>query len=106
MTKTDLEAAIRRHSRYRSVILFIMATAVFGTPIANIVFRIPVEVFLCLFFGIPILGFIAAYGALRVFGVRCPHCEAFLGMEKKKFYDVIATGRCRKCGKSVIHDVA
>lgn len=106
MTKTELEVAIRRHSRYRSIILFIMAAAVFGAPIANIVFRFPAELFLCLFLGIPILGFFLAHVALRVLGVRCPHCEAFLGIEKKKFYDVIATGRCRKCGKSVIDDVA
>lgn len=42
---------------------------------------------------------------LRRFGVRCPHCQAFLGREKKKFYDVTVTGRCRKCGKGVVDDL-
>lgn len=41
---------------------------------------------------------------LRRLGIKCPYCQAILGMEKKKFYDVTKTGRCRKCGKTVIDD--
>ena len=42
---------------------------------------------------------------LKAIGVRCPHCQVFLGREKKNFYDVTVTGRCRKCGKVVVDDL-
>jgi hypothetical protein len=44
MTKLELQAAIRRHSLLRSFLLSTMAVAVFSICIANIVFRIPVEI--------------------------------------------------------------
>jgi hypothetical protein len=38
--------------------------------------------------------------------IRCPHCHAPLGREKKKAYDVTTTGICRACGKGVIDETA
>lgn len=36
--------------------------------------------------------------------IRCPHCNAPLGREKKRVYDVTATGICRECGKGVVDE--
>jgi hypothetical protein len=83
-----------------------MAVAVIVTPIVNVSVRLPVEIFLGVFFGIPLLGCGFAFVILRVFGVRCPHCGNHLGMEKRTFYDITKTGRCRKCGMAVIDRVA
>lgn len=83
-----------------------MALAVIGTPIVNIALRLPAEIFLGIFFGVPLLGFGFAFVILQVFGVRCPHCGSYLGTEKKNFYDITKTGRCRECGMAVITEVA
>jgi len=106
MTRTELSRAIRRHALYRDAILWIMAAAVFGTPVMNILLGIPPAIFLAIFFGVPALGFIGGFLVLRRFGVRCPHCGGYLGLEKKRFYDVTKAGRCRACGMEVIDDPA
>lgn len=106
MTRMELESGIRRLDRYRNINIGVMAVAVFGTPIVNIGLRLPIEIFLGVFFGVPLLGFGFAFLILRVFGLRCPHCGKYLGMEKRNYYDITKTGRCRACGMAVIDEVA
>lgn len=105
MTRAQLTTAVRRHNRIRTLILSVLAVAVIGVPIANMLLRLPAAVVLGLFFGVPAVGFGLAYVVLRVYGVRCPHCTEYLGLEKPRFYDVAKTGRCRKCGREVVGEM-
>jgi hypothetical protein len=106
MTRTELSRTIRRHALYRDSILWIIAAAVFGTAVVNILFGIPPGILISIFFGVPALGFICGFFVLRRFRARCPYCGGYLGLEKKRFYDVTKTGRCRACGTEVIDDPA
>jgi len=78
--------------------------AVVGVPIVNVILRLPASVVLGLFVGASAVGFPLSYLVLRVYGLRCPHCSEYLGLEKPRFYDVTKTGRCRKCGGEVIDE--
>ncbi len=105
MTRVELTAAVRRCNQLRMLILSVLAVAVVGVPIVNVVLRLPAPVVLGVFFGVPVVGFPLSYIVLRLYGVRCPHCAEYLGLEKRRFYDVTKTGRCRKCGGKVVDEM-
>lgn len=104
MTRVELTTAVRRCNQLRGLILNVLVVAVIGVPIFSAVLRLPAAVVLGAFFGVPVIGFPLSYVVLRVYGVRCPHCAEYLGLEKPRFYDVTKTGRCRKCGGKVVDD--
>ena len=116
MTRTELTAALRRLDRYRAWILGFALVVMLGFPWigfyvtirpgysketqGNFVVLLALSALV-----VPVCALVLCFILLRRIGVRCPHCQAFLGMEKKRFYDVTVTGRCRKCGESVIDDM-
>jgi hypothetical protein len=52
--------------------------------------------------GLPLFCLLLFVRLWKKWPIRCPHCGAPLGREKKKFYDVVATGVCRECRKEVV----
>lgn len=117
MTRAELTWAVRRQNHYRAWLLNIALAVMLGFPWIGVYVTMrpsysPVKqgdfvvllALSALIIPILILGF--SFFVLRRIGIRCPHCQSFLGLEKKKFYDVTVTGRCRKCGRSVVDDMA
>jgi hypothetical protein len=54
---------------------------------------------------LPLLSMAIFFWIWTRWAVRCPHCQAPLGREMKKVYDVTATGICRECGKGVVDEM-
>jgi len=117
MTQAELTRAVSRLNRYRTWSLKIALVVMLGFPWIGVYVTMrpgyspekqgDFVVLLALSAVIiPILILFVSFLLLRRIGIRCPHCQSHLGLEKKKFYDVTVTGRCRKCGRSVVDDMA
>ena len=117
MTRTELTSAVRRHNRYRVWLVNLALVALFGFPSLGIYVTtrpgysperyggLVVALDICALV-IPICALGLTWLVLRRYGVRCPHCQAFAGLEKPRVYDVTVTGRCRQCGKILLDDMA
>jgi hypothetical protein len=116
MTRAELTCVVRRYNRYRTWLLNFALMIMLGAPWIGVYVTMRpgyspdkqgdfVMLLALSALVVPLLVLGLLFLVLRRLGIRCPHCQSFLGLEKKKFYDVTVTGRCRKCGRSVIDDV-
>jgi hypothetical protein len=102
MTRSELRLAVTRHNRMRGAIVSVALLSLIVWPWFATQSGIHPIAFLLGMLTIPWLVLALTIPAMRRYGVRCPNCHVQLGLEKKRVYDVVSTGTCRKCGASVV----
>lgn len=114
MTRQELSLAITRRTRWMGLLATLALVFMFGSVTLNIYtttrpgyhpdssgsFLTWAMVFSPL--GLPLFCLFLFMHLWKKWPIRCPHCGAPLGREKKKFYDVVATGVCKECRKEVV----
>src|SRR5688500_8785765 len=96
MTRAELDVAVRRHIRSRLALMNSALVVLLGVPAAGVHFDLDPEIIIIGTLVVPFLLIALTIPLQMRLAPRCPNCQAPLGLEKKRFYDVVSTGRCRQ----------